>query len=404
MALSSVEIREQRHKLIVDARALVEKAESEKRSLSQEEDAQYQRMFSDANELKTRAERIEQLEKEEKESLEVRGVTFAEKKAEKTSGEGDKELRARAFSNYLKGGERALNAEEVRSLQMDINDKGGYLVAPQEFINTVLQRVDDALFLRGLATVFSLNGAHSLGYPSLDVDVADADWSGEVTPAVSSTLSFGKRELVPHPLSKLVRVSRTLLRNASQSVESIVSERLAYKLALPQEKGFLTGNGAGQPLGLFTASPNGISTARDVSSQNTTTAVTVDGLKNAKGALKRPYRKAWLYHRDLHTMISKLKDAENRYLLQDSIVANEPDALLGLPVYESEYAPNTFTSGLYVAVLGDFSFYHIAESVRMEMQRLDELYAVTNEIGYIVRGAVDGMPALEEAFVRVQLT
>jgi HK97 family phage major capsid protein len=286
---------------------------------------------------------------------------------------------------------------------MDINDKGGYLVAPQDYVNSLLQKVDDALFLRGLATVFQLTGAHSLGYPSLDTDVADADWSGEITPAAQGTLAFGKRELVPHPLSKLVKVSRTLIRNAAKSVESIVSERLAYKLALPQEKGFLTGNGAGQPLGLFTASANGISTGRDVSTDNTGTAVTVDGLKNAKGALKRPYRKAWIYHRDLHTMISKLKDGENRYLLQDSIVANEPDALLGLPVYESEFAPNTFTSGLYVAVLGDFSFYHIAESVRMEMQRLDELYAVTNEVGYIVRGAVDGMPALEEAFVRVKL-
>lgn len=403
MALSSVELREQRHKLIVDARELLEKAESEKRSLSQDEDAQYKKMFSDAEDLKTRSERIESLEKEEKDALEVRGVTFAEKNKEESKG-SDKEIQMRAFQNYLKGGERSLNADEVRSLQMDINDKGGYLVAPQDYVNSLLQRVDDILFLRGLATVYQLTGAHSLGYPSLDVDIADADWSGEVTPAAQGTLSFGKRELVPHPLSKLVKVSRTLIRNAAQSVESIVSERLAYKLALPQEKAFLTGNGAGQPLGLFTASSNGISTARDVSSQNTNTAVTVDGLKNAKGALKRPYRKAWLYHRDLHTMISKLKDGENRYLLQDSIVANEPDALLGLPVYESEFAPNTFTTGQYVAVLGDFSFYHIAESVRMEMQRLDELYAVTNEVGYIVRGSVDGMPALEEAFVRVQLT
>jgi HK97 family phage major capsid protein len=406
MALSSVELREQRHKLIVDARELLEKAESEKRSLSQEEDAQYQKMFSDAEELKKRAERIESLEKEEKEALEIRGVTFADRKeVEKSEKEDEKEVRSRAFKNYILGGFNSLKPEESRALQMDVNDKGGFLVAPQEFMSSVLQKVDDLLFIRNVATVFQLNGAHSLGYPSLETDPADADWTGEITEAAEGTLDFGKRELKPHPLSKLVKVSRKLIRHSTQSVEAIVSERMAYKLAVPQEKGFLVGTGANQPLGVFTASANGISTGRDVSTGNTTSAVTFDGLKSAKGALKRQYRSAaqWVMHRDLHTQITKIKDGEGRYIWQDSVVAHEPDVLLGFPVNESEYAPNTFTTGQYVAVLGNWSFYHIAESLRVEMQRLDELFARTNQIGFITRSEIDGMPALEEAFVRVKL-
>jgi HK97 family phage major capsid protein len=279
MSLSSVELRQERHKLITDARSLVERAESEKRNLTSEENAQYEKMFADANELKSRAERIEVLEKEEKEALEVRGSTF---KAEKSEKIDEKEQEKRAFNKFLKSGTRSLSYDEARSLQMDSNESGGFLVAPQEFIGSVLQKVDDNVFIRNVATVYQLSGAHSLGYPTLETDPTDSDWTGEITEAAEASMDFGKRELSPKPLSKLVKVSRTLIANAAQSVEALVSQRMAYKLAVPQEKGFLIGDGNNKPLGVFTASTKGISTGRDVSTGNTTTAVTFEGLISAK--------------------------------------------------------------------------------------------------------------------------
>jgi HK97 family phage major capsid protein len=69
----------------------------------------------------------------------------------------------------------------------------------------------------------------------------------------------------------------------------------------------------------------------------------------------------------------------------------------------SEYVPNTFSSGNYVGVIGDFSYFWIAEALDMRVQRLVELYAETNQTGYIGRMEVDGMPVLEEAFTRVTL-
>ena len=75
----------------------------------------------------------------------------------------------------------------------------------------------------------------------------------------------------------------------------------------------------------------------------------------------------------------------------------------GLQFFMSEYVPNTFTTGKYVGILGDFSFYWIVDALNLEVQRLDELYAATNQIGFIGRMETDGMPVLEEAFVRVAL-
>jgi len=111
-----------------------------------------------------------------------------------------------------------------------------------------------------------------------------------------------------------------------------------------------------------------------------------------------------VFHRDAVKQLAKLQDDDGRYLWMNSIQLGQPDMLFGLPVFVSEYAPNTFTTGLYVGAVGDFSFYHIADALDFTVQRLNELYAATNQTGFIGRLESDAMPVLEEAFVRVKLS
>jgi HK97 family phage major capsid protein len=80
-----------------------------------------------------------------------------------------------------------------------------------------------------------------------------------------------------------------------------------------------------------------------------------------------------------------------------------PDMLLSKPVNVSEYAPNTFTTGLYVGLYGDLKYYWICDALTMEIQALMELYARTNQIDYITRIETDGAPVLSAAFARITL-
>ena len=301
-----------------------------------------------------------------------------------------------------------LNEAERRDLQADVAASGGNIVAPQQFVNQLLVKLNDLLFIRQFATKFSLGSAANLGVPSLSADVADSDWTTEVQAVTADTsMQFGKRTLAPNVLSKLVKVAIKLLEVGTLPAEQIVRDRLAYKFAVTQEKAFLTGDGSGKPLGLFTASANGISTGRDVSTGNTSTAIGADNLFNVQMSVKSQYRKlksaGWIFHRDAVKAIRLLKDSQNRYLFEPSMQAAVPDMLLGSPVYESEYAPNTFTTGLYVGLYGALEYYWTADQIDMQIQRLVELYAATNQIGFIGRMSTDGAPALEEAFARVKL-
>jgi HK97 family phage major capsid protein len=277
-------------------------------------------------------------------------------------------------------------------------------MAPSEqFSNNFIQFVNNLVFIRQLATKETVTSAQSLGIPTLASDPDDADWTSELgTGQQDPSMSFGKRELYPHPLAKQILVSNKLLRMTPQ-VDNKVMERLAYKFAVAEEKAFLNGNGAEQPLGVFTASANGITTGRDVVT-GSVNSILADSLFDAMYTLKAQYqaKAVWIFHRDGIRQIRKLKDTQNRYLWEPAITAGQPDLILGRPFYMSEYCPNTFTTGLYVGIVGDFSKYVIADALSMGVQRLVELYAASNQTGFIGRQEVDGMPVLEEAFVRLK--
>jgi HK97 family phage major capsid protein len=423
------EMAEKRIALSGEARSLVDKAKAENREMNAAENERFDKIFGEVDELRAKIDaheagekRTQQLDDEKRWADQSAGrrTTPTEPVApqaptKRVAWNATEEYRS-AFDRLLRGGSRILNAdeqrimqgpEELRALQADVDTQAGFLIAPQQMVNELIKFKDNLVFMRQLATKYTVTGAGSLGAPSLDADPADATWTGEIVAASEdSTMAVGKRELFPKPCAKLIKVSRTLLNRAAIGAETLVRDRLGYKFAVTEEQAFLTGTGAGQPLGVFTASSSGISTGRDISTDNTTTALTADGLINAKYNLKAPYMASpslrWIFHRTAVRNIRKLKDGNGQYLWAAGL-GGAPDRILEVPYVMSEYAPSTFTTGLYVGIIGDFSFYWIADALNLAIQRLDELYAVTNQVGFIGRLETDGLPVLEEAFSRVKL-
>ncbi len=414
-------LRADRAKIVSGQRGLLDAAEAAKRAMTADENTNYENMDTEVDRLTREIDREEKLttrEKSMKDSADPFKSNPADKPGEARSIEyrGQKiplpanaDIQKRAFDRFLSRGLGAVIGEELRALQADADIYGGFLVAPAQFVMKLIAAVDDEVFIRGLASVFPVTKSESLGAPSLDNDPADPTWTGEITTASEdSTLSFGKRELTPHPLSKLIKVSEKLLRVSAMDVESLVIQRLAYKFAVVAENAYQNGSGSNQPMGVFTAATAGfgISTSRDVSTGNTATAFTTDGLINALYSLKAQYhpKAIWIFHRDAIKMLRKLKDGDGQYIWNPDIKGGQPDMILAKPYKMSEYCPATFTASKYVGIIGDFKQYWIADALDMRVQRLNELYAATNQIGFIGRLESDGMPVLEEAFARVKLS
>ncbi len=419
--MTSVQLRAERADKVKRARAILDKAKTESRDLSTEETQEYDRIIDDVDKAKAKIDRMEKLETLETEQGEPQDRTAGNLSAEQryvaAGDKGGGPLHRQEYRHWLRTGEtrgaefRALQQRlvgEYRDTIIGTDSKGGYLIVPTAVSPDLVKLIDDEVFLRRLGTVTTVTEAKKLGIRKMTTRMADADWTTEVAAVTEdTTMAFDRRDLEPYLLTKLSKVSARTLTLAADA-ESEVNTELAYKFGITEEKAFLSGNGSSKPLGVFTASASGISTGRDVSTDNTSTALTADGLINAKYSVKQAYlnspKAGWIFHRDAVKMIRKLKaSGTGDYIWQPGIGAGAPDRILELPYYMSEYAPNTFTTGLYVGIVGNFSYYRIAELNVMFMQRLVERYADTNEVGFIGRRFVDGAPVLEEAFARVKL-
>lgn len=434
-------LRDQRATAYKQLRDLVDAAEkrTENRGqLSAEEQTQYDRMNGELDQLDARIERQEKLGQREAWSRTETQTRTAppepgsETRAD-TRGEPDAEIRAafreisddvadelradpdvqrrcsreyrRSFRTYMRGGFHAmLGAPEARAMQVDSDVVGGFLVAPMQFVAALIVALKNSVFVRRRATVMPVTTSDSLGVPTLDADAADPVWTSEIeTGDEDDSLRFGRRELHPHPLAKRIKVSNKLLRSAALNPEAIALDRLEYKFATTMENSYLNGTGQNQPLGVMVPSDQ-LPAARDSSEDMLQTDFTADALISAQHALKFQYwgRASWTFHRDAMKRIRKLKTGEGQYLWQPGLQAGQASMILDMPYDVSEYMPNTFTTGKYVGLLGDWSYYWIADSLQFSVQRLIELYAEKNQVGLIARAETDGMPVLAEAFVRLK--
>lgn len=418
--------------------ALRDKAESEKRTLTAEERAEYDardaeiEKIGDQIDLDTRHEKRKTAMKESLGrttgsgaasplndgdgkrplKLSIRGKDTVLKPGTPTYERATAEY-ADAFHEYLLTGRPN---DFMSVLQSNVDTRGGYLTTT-EMSTAIIKFMDDNVFMRGLATVLPpLDRAVSLGVPTYDTDPNDADWTPEVPAtaiAEDTAMAFGKRELTPHLFTKRVNVSMKLLRAAVIDIESFITQRLGYKFAITEEKAFISGNGSQRPLGVFTASADGIPTTRDVvtfgataAAGDSSTTLHGDDLILALYSLKEQYQRnaTWLVSRGFMRRVRTLKETTGQYIWQAGLASDKPATILDRPYFMSEFVPDTFTAGLYVAVLGDFKAgYWIADTLGFEIQRLSEIAARQNQVEFIGRKETDGMPVLAEAFVRLQM-
>ena len=392
------EMLEKRNRSVTEARALVDKAETEKREMSAEETGQYDALMKEAVSLRDKIDRETKLQEEER----ANAAASIGKENRGTPPTPDAELRSAAFRNLLRTGD--LSAEEHRALVTGSDTGGGFLNAPQEFVPQLIAAVKNLVFMEALATPHTTTNANGLGFPTLENDIDDFAMITEIKSAPEDTsLSFGKREFKPHPSSKIIKISDAMLRADGINPEQIVMDRAAYKYAVLKENKYLLGTGNQEPLGVFVASAKGINTDRDVTLEQSTD-FTADDIVNIKYSLKSQYmsKASWLFNRTAVAKLAKVKDGEGRWIFEMTDKIGEMDQLKGSKLYMSEYVPNTFTAGLYVGMFADFSWYWTVQSLSLRIKRFNELFARERQVGFQFDTEFDGMPVLSEAFARIK--
>ena len=383
------ELREKRNNAWNAAKAFLDSHRTEKGTLTAEDDATYTRMEQNIADLGKEIARLERQEALEAELSKPVNMPLTSKPS--TVTQPDMKT-GRASDAYKAGMLTALrsNFKQISNvLQEGVDADGGYLV-PDEYDHRLVDVLTEENIMRKLGHKIITSGEHKINIAATKPAAA---WIEEGGALSFGDATFDQILLDAHKLHVAIKVTEELLYDNAFNLESYIIDMFGKALANAEEDAFLNGSGAGQPLGLFAATGGGTAAI-------STASLTADDVIKLVYALKRPYRKNAKFIMNDQTIASirQLKDNNGAYMWQPSLVAGEPDKLLGYDVYTSPFCP----AGKIA--FGDYSYYNIGDRGTRSFKQLTELFAGNGMIGYVAKERVDGKLILPEAVQILTIT
>lgn len=360
--------------------------------LSVEDDAKYADMEKEFDSLTREINRLDRKDAIENELNKPVNTPIVTKPV---NGDGE-DKPGRGSKNYKKSFWNAMRSKTIRpdvqdALQVGTDSEGGYLV-PDEFEKTLIESLEEENIFRKLATVIKT----SSGDRKIPVVASkgSASWVDEEGLIPESDDSFGQVSIGAYKLGTLIKVSNELLNDSVFNLEAYISKEFGRRCGAKEEDAFFNGNGTGKPTGVLDATYG----AETGVTADATDKITADEIIDLFYSLKAPYRKraVWVLNDSTVKAIRKLKDGNGNYLWQPALTEGTPDTILGRPVYTSAYMPS-IAAGARTVIFGDLSYYWVADRQGRTFKKLSELYATTDQTGFMATQRVDGKLILREA-------
>lgn len=284
-------------------------------------------------------------------------------------------------------------AREYRAVKKEFRDmsltaaSGGYTV-PQGFVNALEMALLAFGGMRQVADVVRTTGGNDLPWPTMNDSsnkgaiLAEATtFSTSVDPTFASVIFKAFKYS-----SKPIIVSSELLQDSAFDLAANIGEWLGTRIGRIQNDHFSTGGGTTLPKGISIAGTAGVTAA--------STTVFTDGevidLFHSVDIAYRPNAR-WMMHDAVLAFIRKLKDSSTgQYLWQPGMQAGIPDRLLGQTYVVNQSLSSTFTATNKLLYFGDFSKYKIRDVAEIRLLRLDELFAQTDQVGFVAFMRSDG--------------
>lgn len=348
---------ERRAELQEQMTALLSTAETEKRAMTEEEAAQFDALENDVkaiDETIAREERARALDRP------------AAKQQQETE-----DMERRAFEEYVRTG-------EVRTGEQNLSMGNNGAIIPVSIANRIIKTVHDRCPILAGATRYNVPGTLKVpvwGKANSTHDIT-VGYQSEFTDITADSGAFSSVDLSGYLAGALTLIGRSVINNATVPVTDFIVNQMAEEIAIWIEKELLTGSGSSAATGALTTTTT-LTTAAS-------TAITADELISLQAKIKQAYQgnACWTMHPDTFVAIKKLKDSNNRYLLQDDYSSEFPYRILGKPVYLSDNMPAVAASAKAV-LYGDYSGLSVNFRENISIEILREKYATQHAIGVV---------------------
>lgn len=281
------------------------------------------------------------------------------------------------------------------ALQLGDDTEGGYLI-PDSFENTLVSALEDENVIRKLAhNITTTRGHHK--FPVV-TGHGSGNWISENSPSVESDDTFGQIWFDAWKVSTMIKVSGELLDESGIDIEKYLAIEFGRRIGRAEEEAFISGNGIHKPTGLLHPTQGA---QLGVTTQGST--ITADEIIDLTYSLKPSYRKnaVFLVNDKTMNLIIKLKNGVGEYLTGQGLSSNLNN-LFGYPIYTSQYMPEV-APGNKALLFGDLSKYWIADRRDRTFKRLNELFAVTGQVGFLASQRLDAKLVLPDACKVLQI-
>ena len=265
---------------------------------------------------------------------------------------------------------------------------GSTVAVPLEVSAEIEKKRNEISKLRRFCTVHPCTGNYALQVEGTGVTVsyvAESAAIGDGTPTVNTI------NLTAYKLGALVKMSNEFIQDEAADIVAYITNLIADGFAKMEDAEILNGTGS---------SYNHMTGIVPSCTANTVTCATAKTVtwKEVKATIQKltkGYRNnaTCVMSQELADAIHEMKDGSNYIFPQ-----NEPlTSILGIPVVISADLGNV-ESGKAMMVVGDFSYYHIADRKDLTVKKLEELYAANDQTGILAVQRIDGKPSQVEAF------
>lgn len=381
---STQALRERRSTRAQELHALLEKNPGDK--WNKDHQAVYDAGMAEIEQLDgeiARTQRLNDLEAEE--MVAGRIGEAAEKKAR-----DEKNPAAKLYAKWLRGGDKALSAEEWADIRATMStttgSEGGYTVQ-SDVAKSLIESLKAFGGMREVATVIQTEMGNPLSFPTTDGTSETGELIAENTTATGADPTFGTVAVNAYKFSsKIVAVPFELLQDAQVDIEAFVNARLAERIGRATNTYFTTGSGTSQPRGVVTGAGSG-----KVGTTGQTLTVIFDDLIDLIHSVDPAYRGSgrcrFMLNDASLKVIRKLKDSQNRPVFlpgYDGLGGPMPDSILGYGVTINQDVA-TMAANAKSILFGDFSKYIIRDVMSATMFRFtDSAYAKLGQVGFLM--------------------
>ena len=310
---------------------------------------------------------------------------------------------AKALGDWLRGAEFDRKALSVTS-------DGQGVTVREDWVDQIFKKIRESSPVRSVANVISTdsNEVEVL----VDRGEPDSAWTGEEATRTQTDIDF----LTRHKIAVFEHyaypsATQQMLEDSRFDVEQWIQDKVGTRFARQESEAFITGDGNGQPRGIldydfvpdaehewgadpaaYTIGTTYTGVAGDFAAETPD-----DALYDLVDSLKADYLSgaSFMMTRAMRNKIRKLRDADDRSLLQMSLADGVPDTLLGYPVRLAEDMPE-LADGAVGLLFGNFSeAYTVVDRIGVSVLR--DPYTKPGFVNWYVRKRVGGAVTNPEA-------